>query len=378
MEIKFTGMRIRSFLQPLPYIFLLPLAYSCNGPAPRNTTPADTTDHYTAADYAVVKKTDAHVHIRTSDTTLVQQAMKDNFRLLTITVDEPPGMAVQEQFGITQMQRFPQYVSFATTFTLDGFHNAGWSKKTVDHLNAAIDKGAIAVKIYKTIGMQLRDKDGRFVMIDDPRFDEVLELLARRNITVIGHLGEPKDCWLPLDQMQMNANRKYYSRHPEYHMYAHPEYPTYDEQIAARDRMLLKHPTLRFVGAHLGSLEWNTDTLAMHLDKLPNMAVDMAARISSLQFLTMKDRQKVRDFFIRYQDRLLYGTDRISDDSKPPAEAARFIHEAWLRDWAFFTSSDTLRSPSFEGTFTGLKLPKKVVDKIYHRNAEVWFRGLKH
>ncbi|WP_343704093.1 amidohydrolase family protein [Chitinophaga sp.] len=330
--------------------------------------------YYTAEDFAGLPKTDAHVHIYTADTAFIHQARQDNFRLLTIAVEEPPGMALQERLGIAHHRRFPQQVAFAATLSIAGWDHPNWPQKTIAHLDSMISAGAMAIKFYKTIGMELQDEAGNFVMIDHPRFDTVLSFLTSKGIPVIGHFGEPKDCWLPLEKMQMNSNRKYYSRHPEFHMYAHPSYPSYHEQIAARNRMLQKHPQLRFIGAHLGSLEWNTDTLAACLDKFPNMAVDMAARIGDLQFQAMKDRQKVRDFFIRYQDRLIYGTDRTAEDDGP---APQFIHEAWLRDWAFFTGRDTLRSPSFEGVFTGLQLPKTVVDKIYRDNAEQWCRGLR-
>jgi predicted TIM-barrel fold metal-dependent hydrolase len=357
---------------------LLLLICSCGGQTAQQNTTTDTTTYYTSADFATVEKIDAHVHIRSTDTTLAQLAKADHFKVLTIVVDEDPGMAAQEQYAIQQKTAFPHYVYFATTFAVEDWNNPDWSKKTIAKLQSSIDQGAIGVKIYKNIGMELKDKQGRFVMIDNPRFDEVLDFLTKSEIPVIGHLGEPKDCWLPLDQMQMNGNRKYYTRHPEYHMFAHPAYPTYDQQIAARDHMLEKHPGLRFIGAHLGSLEWNTDTLAMHLDKLPNMAVDMAARISDLQFLAKKDWQKVHDFFIKYQDRLIYGTDRITDGSKSPAETGKFIHEAWQRDWNFFATGDTLHSSSFEGNFKGLQLPKLVIEKIYRKNAENWLKGLRN
>lgn len=356
---------------------LLLLHCSCGAPAVNNTNKEDTVAYYTKDDYLTVGKIDAHVHIWTADTTIVHVAREDNFRMLTIVVDEDPGIILQEQYAVQHQKQFPQYVSFATSFTVDDWDSPDWSKKTIDKIKTSVANGAIGVKIYKNIGMTLKDKQGHFVMIDNPRFDEMLDYLTKANIPVIGHLGEPKDCWLPLDQMLINSNRKYYMKHPEFHMYAHPSYPSYEQQIAARDHMLEKHPQLQFVGAHLGSLEWNTDTLAMHLDKLPNMAVDMAARISSLQFLASKDWQKVHDFFIRYQDRLIYGTDRSAEPtSKTPAEVAKFIHDAWLEDWVFFTTSDTLHSSSFEGSFTGLRLPKTVIDKIYRTNAEKWFKGL--
>src|SRR5699024_2083049 len=100
--------------------------------------------------------------------------------------------------------------------------------------------------------------------------------------------------------------------------------------------ILIDHPELVFVGAHLGSLEWSVEELARRLDRFPNMAVDMAARISSVQHLTRDDRDKIRDFFIQYQDRLIYGSDRIVDDSRDPEEVKTNVHELWLRDWEFF------------------------------------------
>jgi hypothetical protein len=328
---------------------------------------------YTISDFKSIQKIDAHVHIRTLDTSFVHQAKKDNFRLLSIVVDEDPGIQVQQRDAIYQKKLFPGEVSFATTFSVKNFEDPRWRKETISDLKKSFSEGAIAVKVYKNIGMELKDKAGNFVMIDNPKFDPVLDFLTKRHIPVIGHLGEPKNCWLPMDQMTMNQDKRYYSRHPEYYMYLHPEFPSYQDQINARDRMLEKHPNLRFIGAHLGSLEWDTDELAKRLDRFPNMAVDMAARVSNLQYLTMKDWQKVHDFFMKYQDRLIYGTDRIADGTKKAAEVESFVHTAWLKDWQFFCTNDKMNSTSFEGDFKGLRLPKEVIDKIYRKNAEKWF-----
>ena len=99
-------------------------------------------------------------------------------------------------------------------------------------------------------------------------------------------------------------------------MFLHPEYPSYEDQINARDHLLELHPDLIFIGCHLGSLEWNVDELAKRLDKFPNMAVDMAARICHLQYQSQRTAIKVRDFCIKYQDRLLYGTDLSDTDNR--------------------------------------------------------------
>ncbi len=116
-------------------------------------------------------------------------------------------------------------------------------------------------------------------------------------------------------------------------MYLHPEYPSYDALMQARDHVLQKHPRLQFIGAHLGSLEWSTDELAKRLDQFPNMAVDMAARIAHIQLQAATDYEKVRNFFIKYQDRLIYATDLEAGGTIDAPQLEKRIHDSWMRDW---------------------------------------------
>jgi predicted TIM-barrel fold metal-dependent hydrolase len=157
-------------------------------------------------------------------------------------------------------------------------------------------------------------------------------------------------------------------------MFLHPEYPSYEDQIKARDNLLEKHPSLKFIGCHLGSLEWNVDELAKRLDKFPNLAVDMAARISHLQYQSSKDRTRVRDFCIKYQDRLLYGTDLSDEGNDDAVNMAKGIHDTWLQDWRYFATKDEMTSGAFKGKFEGLQLPKEVVRKIFSENAIKWYK----
>ncbi len=173
--------------------------------------------------------------------------------------------------------------------------------------------------------------------------------------------------------MTVNNDRNYFREHPEYHMYLHPEYPSYEDQINARDRFLERHSDMRFVAAHLASLEWDSDELAKRFDRFPNMAADMAARICHLPFQSQKDREKVRDFFIKYQDRLIYGTDGGMGQNEDANDARAGTHEKWLEDWKYFVTDETMSVRSVNGEFQGLKLPKEVVDKIYYANAVKWF-----
>ncbi|ULQ53185.1 amidohydrolase family protein [Flavihumibacter fluvii] len=334
--------------------------------------------NYTAADFTTVEKFDTHVHINADDTTFISQARKDNLRLLTVNVDAEMPIEVQRDYALKLVGKFPDEVQFATTFNLKDWGTEKWLPQTIAYLQESIEKGAIAVKIWKNIGMELKDADGKWVMIDDARFDSVLNFIEKSNITLIGHLGEPRNAWLAIDQMTILGDKNYFREHPQYHQFLHPENPSYEDQINARDNMLRKHPNLRFVGAHLGSLEWNVDELAKRLDQFPNMAVDMAARIPHLQVQSVTNRQKVHDFMVKYQDRLIYATDHGVDTSSNLMEVNQEAHQVRMTDWKFFATDEELTVPHFTEKFRGLQLPKEVIDKIYRTNAEKWFPGINY
>jgi hypothetical protein len=335
-------------------------------------------NYFTKDDYQSVLKIDTHAHIDTDKSLFEDQAIKDNFRLLTINVDHSDSVAVIKQHAIAlnSIKKYPGTVYYAATFYFDTacFGTENWSIKVISHLENNIAGGAVSVKIWKNIGMTERDKSGRFIMIDDPAIEPVINFIISRNIAITGHLGEPRNCWLPLNEMTVSGDSSYFAEHPQYHMFLHPEYPSYEDQISARDNLLAKHPDLIFVGCHLGSLEWNVDELARRLDKYPNMAVDMAARICHLEYQSARDRNKVRDFCIKYQDRLLYGTDLSDEGAGTNQELSDNIHQTWIDDWKYFTSDEIMTSKSFRGEFQGLKLPKEVVRKICSENAIKWYR----
>ncbi len=330
-------------------------------------------EYYTLEDFSTVEKIDVHTHVWTNRNTFVEQAKEDNFRMLNIVVDLSRGQEfVEEQYDhcMDQKKRHPEAFEVATSFSIADWDNPDFTKNTIAWLDNCFAKGAIAVKVWKNIGMGFRDRNNELVMVDDPKLDPIFEHLAKKKIPLLGHLGEPKNCWLPLDDMTVNNDREYFGEHPEYHMYKHPELPSYEEQIAARDRMLVKHPDLVFMGAHMGSLEWSVDELAKRLNKFPNMSVDLAARMGQVFYQTIENREKVRDFFIKYQDRILYATDKADDGEDDARTLQKEIHDRWLQDWRFFVTDDTMQSERVNGEFKGLKLPKEAIDKIFSENAK--------
>jgi len=334
-------------------------------------------DYYTLEDFRSVLKIDSHIHIGSDDGVFENQAAADSFVLITLNVDhgDSANLARQLDFAMLSAERHPGRVFYGSSFLFDtsGFGSMDWIMNTEADIHNGLVGGAVTVKIWKNLGMTVRDREGKFIMIDDPRFDDIIKYIVYKGMPLTGHLGEPRNCWLPLDEMTVSSDSSYFAKNPQYHMFLHPEYPSYEDQINARDNMLKEHPDLKFIGCHLASLEWNVDSLALRLDRYPNMAVDMSARICHLQYQSAKDREKVRDFCIKYQDRLLYGTDAGYSGSNNPETFMNSMHNTWVDDWTYFATATEITSDKFRGTFTGLRLPKKVVDKIYSENAIKWY-----
>lgn len=346
------------------------LCVSCN-----NETKPVNSAYYTEQDFTTVSKIDAHVHVNTFDTSLIGLARSFGFKLISLNVEAPeyPSLSKQQQYCLFHQRQNGNRIAYTTSFSMQGFGSSTWLHDQLQYLKSSFNNGAVGVKVWKHIGMELKDSDGRFIMIDDPRMDSIFSFISNKNKTLVGHLGEPRNCWLPLDQMTVKNDRDYFSKHPEYHMALHPEFPSYEEQIAARDRLLMKHPSLRFDGAHLGSLEWSVDSMARHLDRFPNTAFDMAERISHLQYQSQKDRKKVIDFIEKYQDRLIYATDIVQGEGDDITALKNYCTSTWKQHWTYFTSDNMMRAPEIEGEFQALHLPKTIIDKIYRKNAEKWF-----
>ena len=353
-------------------LLILPLALACA--FARAAAPEA---RYTVADFDKVDKIDTHVHLHNPEATFIEAARRDRFKVLTINVDYPDFPPIDEQLRVAVALHtvFPTTVAFAGTFAVADFESPGWAERTERRIDAAMAAGAVGIKVWKNVGMQLRDSTGKLVMLDDPRLKPVFDYMEARGIMLLDHQGEPYNCWLPLEKMSVNNDRAYFKAHPQYHMYLHPEMPSWEDQMAARNRLLDAHPKLKFVGMHMASLERDVDELAAFLDHYPAAMVDIAARIGQVQSQSQHDREKVRRFFIKYQDRLLYGTDVEQEPKQPGADMARDTDAAWRAQWRYFVTADTIHTDDLDKPVQGLALPRGVVDKLYHLNAERTFAG---
>lgn len=334
---------------------------------------------YSMDDYPDVKKIDTHVHLETERRTFMDKARADNFRIINVSLETKNGWTDvyrKYRYGNIQKDMYPDLVETVTAFSVNDWDEVNWEEKVITWLDSCFQEGALGVKVWKNIGMVSRDSMGNLIKIDDPKFDPIFAYIKDQGKTLMGHLGEPKNCWLPLDSMTTNNDRNYFERNPQYHMFKHPDMPSYEDQIASRDRMLERNPELPFVGAHVGSIEWSVDELAKRLNEYPNMSVDLAARMGQIFYQTALDREKVRDFFIEYQDRILYATDLADHGKLDQEQLYQRMDNNWKRDWRFFVTDETMKSDLIDSEFKSLKLPASVVDKIFYENAIHWF-GIK-
>ena len=323
-------------------------------------------------------KFDAHVHLNTDRNVLPMFGEKNNIKYLSINTDIPffDSLDGQEQVINNLRSKFNQQVNYVASFSTAGWGTDQWVQNTIDRIQRSLNNGAVGVKVWKNIGMSLKDANGNYIGIDHASFDPIFDFLEAKDVIVLGHIGEPKNCWLPLKEMTVEQDRKYFEEHSEYHMYLQPKLPSYEDHLISRNNRLLKNSQLRYVGLHLGSQEWDTDEVSSFLDQFPLAAVDLAERICHLQYQAISNWQKIYDFFIKYQDRIIYGSDVIDDKSLTDNELELLMEKRYKGHWKFFTTKVKMEAPKVTGSFYALGLPDEVVEKIYYKNAQKWYREL--
>jgi len=190
--------------------------------------------------------------------------------------------------------------------------------------------GAVLVKMWKDVGMARKTPTGAVLLPDDPMFDPIYAHLVRQRRPLMADFADPIDAWLPLDPK--SPHHACYASHPEWHVHGKPGFPSHADILAARDRMLAKHPDLIVIAAHMGSETHNLDSLGSRFDRFSNLYADVSARTPELQ---RHPAAEVREFFLRHQDRLLYGTDadQYTPGRDPTAgERAAFVSRHAPRD----------------------------------------------
>jgi predicted TIM-barrel fold metal-dependent hydrolase len=334
--------------------------------------PAD--DEMTFRDFAAVHPIDVHVHVFKSDPAFQKMLERLNLKLLNILVMDdtnPNRKQLQRQIdkAVELVRSGGGHFALCTTFDPYKFANPLFSADAIKQINRDFAQGALAVKVWKNVGMEIKDSSGKYIMSDDPKFAPIYKDIAARGKTLMTHQAEPDVAWGPPDAA--DPSWSYYQENPQWYVANRPGFPAKQRILDARDHVLAQNPKLRMVGVHLGSMERDLDNIARHLDKYPNFAIDTAAR---MEYLMLMPREKVSAFLIKYQDRVLYGTDLdLLPDANPP-DALTEWQSTYARDWRFLATGETL---TVEGKqVRGLNLPQPVLQKLFHSNAIRWIPGL--
>jgi predicted TIM-barrel fold metal-dependent hydrolase len=325
-------------------------------------------------DFTSLEPIDAHTHIFKSSAAFIETLERWHMHVLDILyVDDTDSYLAaldkQRDDALRFVESNADRAQLCTTFDPFRFKDADFSKKTVPSLNRDFARGAVAAKVWKNVGMEIVDPAGKYIMPDDPRFEEIYSDIASHKKTLIIHFADPDEAWgVP---SPWGFISKYYDANPQWNMTTKPGAPKKKDILEATDRVLVRHPDLRVVAAHFGSLEDHLDELASQLDRYPNLAVDTAARVRRLVF---QPRDLVRAFMQTYQDRILYGTDLHVFPTKPEDSSPQTWEKQYTLDWRYFATGDTFE---YQGHQTqGLNLPREVLKKLYHDNAIRWVPGL--
>jgi predicted TIM-barrel fold metal-dependent hydrolase len=231
-----------------------------------------------------------------------------------------------------------------------------FGKREAAKLEEAVGLGIRGLKINKHLGLKIRDASGALVTVDDPRIDPIWGKCAELGIPVVIHVSDPKAFFEPFDV----ANERYdeLAGHPDW-LFCGDEYPTKEEILTQRNRVFARHPNTIFIGAHMATLPEELHRVAMWLECYPNLYVDIDARISDLG----RQPYTARKFLIKYQDRVMFGTDTACD-----AEAYRIYYRFLETDDEYF---EPTRGHHLQGRWMiyGVFLPDDVLEKIYNANA---------
>jgi len=249
------------------------------------------------------------------------------------------------------------------------FKEANYPKLQADAIEQAHRDGARGLKILKTLGLYLRENinSGTLAKIDDPRFDPMWDACGQLNMPVAIHISDPVAFFTPTDRF--NERFEELNNHPDWSFYDH-DFPSNAELLAARNRVMERHPKTIFVTLHFGNFSENLQNVAENLDRYPNMYVDMAARIGELG----RQPYTSKKFFDKYQDRILFATDATPHGDEFPQQVFNDkLYEIYYRfletDDEYFDYAPAKVPPQGRWQIYGIQLPDAILQKVYHDNA---------
>lgn len=253
--------------------------------------------------------------------------------------------------------------------TYSRFKEAGYPVLQAQAIEQAQRDGARGLKILKTLGLYLRENvtSGSLVKIDDVRFDPMWDACGQFNIPVAIHVSDPIAFFTPTDRF--NERYEELNNHPDWSFFG-GDFPSNDELIAARNRVIARHSKTQFVVLHVGNFAEDLQNVSENLDRYPNMFVDTAARIGELG----RQPRTASKFFDKYQDRILFGTDATPHGDEYPQQVFNDkLYEIYFRfletEDEYFDYAPAKIPPQGRWKVYGIGLSETILRKVYYENS---------
>ena len=257
-------------------------------------------------------------------------------------------------------ENYPKRFGVFFNINFNRIDDENFRRNTTLLINDAVNQGAIGLKVYKNLGLNLRDSKGKRVPVDDERLSFIWEECAKLNIPVLIHSGEPKAFFDPIDKFN---ERWLHAREKPNSFRSSDQYPAFDKVMLEQHNMFRKHSKTTFINAHFGWYANDLSKLSKILDELQNVSVEFGAVINELG----RQPRAAKKFFIEYQDRILFGKDiykkdeyyiyfRVLETSDEYIQYYRKRHGLWR--------------------LYGIGLPDDVLKKIYYENALKMFPSI--
>lgn len=285
--------------------------------------------------------------------------MDENNVQAVVNLDGKWGEALDRQLKALK-EPYPDRFYIYARIDFSRIDEPDFGEQAAEQLERGYEKGAQGLKISKDLGLGVRFEDGSYVPVDTPKMDPVWEKCGELGLPVEIHTSDPKAFFDPFDR----HNERYEELVDNQDwMFNDPEYYGKDELLQQRNNVIERHPDTTFIGAHMGNLPENLNRVDKWLEKYDNFYVDVDARLSELG----RQPYSARKFIIKWQDRVLFGTDGNAMDQ--PLDTMYDLH------WRFLETDDEnfdiAKSHKFQARWNvhGLYLPDEVLEKIYQTNA---------
>jgi predicted TIM-barrel fold metal-dependent hydrolase len=251
----------------------------------------------------------------------------------------------------------PRRFGLFLNIDFEDIDDANFKQTQVALIDSAAAAGVMGLKVYKSLGLTSRDSEGNRIAVNDPRLDPIWKACGDNNLPVLIHSGEPASFWHPKDKY----NERWLELRQKPNRYRDPETnPSFEEVLAEQHDIFRKHPNTIFINAHLGWMGNDLDRLGKHLDTYPNVMTEIGAVLAELG----RQPKRARQFFIDYQDRILFGKDSYN-----VSEYYTYFRVLETEDEYF----DYYRKRHAHWKMYGLALPDSILQKLYYKNALALF-----